>query len=128
VEPVTWWQSGVIYQIYPRSFADANGDGVGDLRGRVAASRTAAPPVSVRKNRRAASAGSASTRYAAKIAMRRHQAPLSDNQEAAQAEEPVVAVDPACSQVGASGLSPCRAFISSCSASRGSEVLSTVPP
>jgi len=33
VEPATWWQSGVIYQIYPRSFADANGDGVGDLRG-----------------------------------------------------------------------------------------------
>ena len=33
MEPVTWWQSGVIYQIYPRSFADANGDGVGDLRG-----------------------------------------------------------------------------------------------
>ena len=33
MEPLTWWQSGVIYQIYPRSFADANGDGVGDLRG-----------------------------------------------------------------------------------------------
>jgi len=33
VEPLTWWQSGVIYQIYPRSFADANGDGDGDLRG-----------------------------------------------------------------------------------------------
>ena len=33
MEPATWWQSGVIYQIYPRSFADANGDGVGDLRG-----------------------------------------------------------------------------------------------
>ena len=33
VEPATWWKSGVIYQIYPRSFADANGDGVGDLRG-----------------------------------------------------------------------------------------------
>ncbi|WP_437584032.1 glycoside hydrolase family 13 protein [Paramicrobacterium sp. CJ85] len=28
-----WWRSAVIYQIYPRSFADANGDGVGDLAG-----------------------------------------------------------------------------------------------
>ncbi|MGN5633968.1 glycoside hydrolase family 13 protein [Streptomyces sp. AC154] len=28
-----WWKSAVVYQIYPRSFADANGDGVGDLRG-----------------------------------------------------------------------------------------------
>jgi len=28
-----WWRSAVIYQIYPRSFADANGDGVGDLLG-----------------------------------------------------------------------------------------------
>ncbi len=28
-----WWRSGVIYQIYPRSFADHNGDGMGDLRG-----------------------------------------------------------------------------------------------
>lgn len=30
---MTWWRDGVIYQIYPRSFADANGDGVGDLAG-----------------------------------------------------------------------------------------------
>jgi alpha-glucosidase len=28
-----WWKGAVIYQIYPRSFADANGDGVGDLAG-----------------------------------------------------------------------------------------------
>jgi len=28
-----WWRSAVIYQIYPRSFADASGDGVGDLAG-----------------------------------------------------------------------------------------------
>ncbi len=32
-EPAEWWRHAVIYEIYPRSFADSNGDGIGDLNG-----------------------------------------------------------------------------------------------
>ncbi len=39
-QDATWWRQAAVYQVYPRSFADANGDGLGDLAGITSRCRT----------------------------------------------------------------------------------------
>ena len=42
--PNPWWSNAVVYQIYPRSFQDTNGDGLGDLKGHYVTARLSGRP------------------------------------------------------------------------------------
>jgi hypothetical protein len=64
-----WWRGAVIYQVYLRSFADSNGDGIGDLKGLVARrpiATSATTSATIARSTRASARSMTSTRCCAR--------------------------------------------------------------